>query len=251
MGRVEGKVALITGASSGLGLADAQVLAREGAIVVMTDINTTAGEAAAESIRANGGRASFLPLDVSSEEQWESVIDQVREEHGRLDVLVNNAGMVAMGSPEQCSLESFRKHNSIMSEGVFLGCKIALPLMHETGGGSIINIASIASHLGYPIYYAYSAAKGAVRSMTKAMAVHCLMQGYNIRVNSVHPGGIDTPMVDQTCKELGLESKEQLSPVVGLGQPEDVANVVLFLASDESRWVNGSEIMIDNTLSIQ
>ena len=251
MGRVEGKVALISGASSGLGLADAQVLAREGGTVVMTDINVADGEAAAESIRASGGNASFLALDVTSEQQWQDVIDRIREEHGRLDVLVNNAGFVVMDSPELCTLESFRKHYAIMAEGVFLGCKAAMPLMHETGGGSIINIASIASHLGFPIYFAYIAAKGAVRAMTKSIAVHCQMNGYNIRVNSLHPGGIDTPMVEQTRIDLGLESKEQVSPVVGLGTPEDVANVVLFLASDESRWVNGSEIMIDNALSIQ
>ena len=156
-----------------------------------------------------------------------------------------------MGGPEECSLEAFRKQNSVMSEGVFLGCKYALPLMHESGGGSIINMSSIASHLGYPIFFAYSAAKGAVRSMSKAIAIHCQMNGYNIRVNSVHPGAIDTPMIDQTSSELGIDNKEDLSPVVGLGQPEDVANVVLFLASDESRFVNGTEILIDNALSIQ
>ena len=155
-----------------------------------------------------------------------------------------------MGSPEDCSLDDFRKQNAVMSEGVFLGCKHALPLMNESGGGSIINMSSIASHLGYPIFFAYSAAKGAVRAMTKAIAVHCQMNGYNIRVNSLHPGAIDTPMVDQTSSELGIENKEDLSPV-GLGKPEDVANVVLFLASDESRFVNGTEILIDNTLSIQ
>ena len=250
MGRVDGKVALITGAASGLGSADAAILAREGATVFLTDINETAGEAAAESIRAGGGNAVFMLHDVADEEQWEQVIASIRSEHGRLDVLVNNAGVVIMGSPEDCSLEAFRKQNSIMSEGVFLGCKHALPLMNESGGGSIINMSSIASHLGYPIFFAYSAAKGAVRAMSKAIAVHCQMNGYNIRVNSLHPGAIDTPMIDQTSSELGMENKEDLSPV-GLGQPEDVANVVLFLASDESRFVNGTEIIIDNTLSIQ
>lgn len=251
MGRVDGKVALITGAASGLGLADARVLAREGATVVMTDVNAADGEAAAASVRAAGGRASFVALDVSSETQWRSTIDRVREQHGRLDVLVNNAGLVIMETPEQCSLDTFRRHSAVMSEGVFLGCKTALPLMHQSGGGSIINIASIASHLGFPIYFAYSAAKGAVRSMSKSLAVHCQMNRYNIRVNSVHPGAIDTPMIEQTRADLGLKSKERVSPVVGLGKPEDVAYVVLFLASDESRWVNGTEIIIDNTLSIQ
>jgi 3(or 17)beta-hydroxysteroid dehydrogenase len=250
MGRVEGKVALISGAASGLGAADAAVLAREGATVVLTDIDEATGEATAESIRSAGGNATFLKHDAADEEQWQQVIAGIRKEHGRLDVLVNNAGIVIMASPEDCSLDDFRKQNAVMSEGVFLGCKHALPLMHESGGGSIINMSSIASHLGYPIFFAYSAAKGAVRSMSKAIAVHCQMNGYNIRVNSLHPGAIDTPMVDQTSSELGIENKEDLSPV-GLGQPEDVANVVLFLASDESRFVNGTEILIDNTLSIQ
>ncbi len=250
MGRVEGKVALITGAASGLGAADAEVLAREGATVVLTDIDEGAGEAAAESIRKAGGKATFLVQDAANEERWQQVIATIRKEHGQLDVLVNNAGIVIMGSPEDCSLDDFRKQNAVMSEGVFLGCKHALPLMHESGGGSIINMSSIASHLGYPIFFAYSAAKGAVRAMSKAIAVHCQMNGYNIRVNSLHPGAIDTPMVDQTSSELGIENKEDLSPV-GLGKPEDVANVVLFLASDESRFVNGTEILIDNTLSIQ
>lgn len=250
MGRVDGKVALITGAASGLGRADADVLAREGATVVLTDINEDAGEAAAAAIRKAGGKATFMPLDVADEKQWQEIIASVRKEHGRLDVLVNNAGLVIMGGPEECTLEAFRKQNAVMSEGVFLGCKHALALMHESGGGSIINMSSTASHLGYPIFFAYSAAKGAVRAMSKALAIHCQMSGYQIRVNSLHPGAIDTPMIDQTARELGLDNKEDLSPV-GLGQPEDVANVVLFLASDESRFVNGTEILIDNALTIQ
>ncbi len=251
MGRVDGKVALISGAASGLGAADAAVLAREGATVVLTDIDEATGEATAESIRSAGGNATFLKQDVAVEEQWQQVIATIRKEHGRLDVLVNNAGIVIIGSPEDCTLDAFRKKNAVMSEGVFLGCKHALPLMNESGGGSIINMSSIASHLGYPIYFAYGAAKGAVRSMSKALAVHCQMNGYNIRVNSLHPGAIDTAMVAQSAQELGVENIEDLSPVVGVGQPEDVANVVLFLSSDESRFVNGSEILIDNALSIQ
>ncbi|HSM69322.1 MAG TPA: SDR family oxidoreductase [Xanthomonadales bacterium] len=250
MGRVEGKVALITGAAQGLGLADAKVLAREGAMVVMTDIKDAEGEAAAKAIRETGGKATYLHHDASDEDSWKSLIQGIGEKHGRLDVLVNKAGLVQMAGPEDCTLESFRLHNSVMNEGVFLGCKHAISLMKENGGGSIINMSSIASHLGYPIYFAYSAAKGAVRSMSKAIAVHCQMNGYNIRVNSLHPGAIDTPMIDLTASELGIEDKQNLSPV-GLGQPEDVANVVLFLASDESRFVNGSEILIDNCLSIQ
>ena len=251
MGRVEGKVALITGAAAGLGCADAELLASEGATVIMTDVNEADGEEAAAKIREAGGKASFLRQDVSSEVQWQKVIGHIRAEHGRLDILVNNAGIVIMATPEDCTLEDFRKQNAVMNEGVFLGCKHALPLMNESGGGSIINMSSVASHLGYPIFFAYSAAKGAVRSMTKAIAVHCQMNGYNIRVNSLHPGAIDTPMVEQTTAELGIENKKDISPVVGIGDPRDVANVVLFLASDESRFVNGNEILIDNALSIQ
>lgn len=251
MGRVEGKVALVTGAAAGLGYADARVLAREGATVIMTDINSDGGEASAASIREAGGNATFRRQDVASEQGWQDIIEYIRSEHGRLDILVNNAGLVIMGGPEDCSLESFRKQNAVMNEGVFLGCKHAIALMKDSGGGSIINMSSIASHLGYPIYFGYSAAKGAVRSMTKAIAVHCQMNGYNIRVNSLHPGAIDTPMVQQSAAELGVENTADLSPVVGIGQPEDVANVVLFLASDESRFVNASEILVDNALSVQ
>ena len=250
MGRVDGKIALITGAAQGLGLADAQTLAREGATVVMTDIQDDAGEAGAAAIREVGGDATFVHQDASSEDDWKSVIKDIRDQHGRLDVLVNNAGFVQIAGPEECTLEAFRIHSAVMSEGTFLGCKHALGLMAESGGGSIINMSSTASRLGYPIYFAYSAAKGAVTAMSRAIAIHCQMNGYNIRVNSLHPGAIDTPMVAESAAILGVENKADLSPV-GLGAPEDVANVVLFLASDESRFVNGSEIVIDNALCIQ
>jgi 3(or 17)beta-hydroxysteroid dehydrogenase len=241
---------LITGAAQGLGLADAQVLAGEGAKVVMTDIQDKAGEAAAAAIRDAGGDATYVHQDASSEDDWIDVVKDIRDQHGRLDVLVNNAGFVKMASPEECTLEVFRIHNAVMSEGTFLGCKHAMGLMTESGGGSIINMSSTASKLGYPIYFAYSAAKGAVTAMSRAIAIHCQMNGYNIRVNSLHPGAIDTPMVAEAASFLGVENKADLSPV-GLGAPEDVANVVLFLASDESRFVNGSEIVIDNALCIQ
>lgn len=250
MGRVDGKVALVTGAAQGLGRADAEALAAEGATVVLTDVNDEAGEAAAAGIVANGGAASFRHQDVADEEQWKQTIDAIRADHGRLDVLVNNAGLVIIETPEECTLDTFRLQQSVMTEGTFLGCKYAIPLMTEGGGGSIINMSSLASHLGYPIYFAYSAAKGAIRSMTKSIAIHCQTQGYNIRANSVHPGGIDTPMIDDAAKALGLDDKELLSPV-GLGNPTDVAQTILFLASDESRFINGSEIVIDNAMTIQ
>ena len=251
VGRVENKVALITGGASGLGKADAQLLAREGASVLITDLNADAGARVVETIRGDGGEAEFLPHDVTDADAWENVVNHLDTRHGRLDILVNNAGIVIAETPEQCSLETFRKQNAVMNEAVFVGCKTAIPLMARSGGGSIINMSSIASHMGFPVYFAYTAAKGAVRAMSKSLAVHCQMAGYNIRVNSIHPGAIDTPMIEKTQSDLGLEKKEDVSPVVGIGSPEDVANAVLFLASDESRFINGTEILIDNALSIQ
>jgi 3(or 17)beta-hydroxysteroid dehydrogenase len=248
-GRVAGKIALVTGGASGLGRADAEVLAREGATVVVTDV-AAAGEAVAAGIRAAGGMAFFLQHDVSAADDWARVVGEIRRRCGMLHVLVNNAGIVIPEDPEHCTLASFRRQSAIMTEGVFLGCQAALPLMKDAGAGSVINVCSIASHLGYPAYFAYSATKGAVRSMSKALAVHCQMKGYNVRVNTIHPGAIDTPMLDQSVELFGLKSKAELSPV-GIGRPEDVANAVLFLASDESRFVNGTELLIDNALSIR
>jgi len=255
MGRVSGKVALVTGASSGLGKADAWRLAEEGASVILTDINDEGEELAQEIHKSTGSKTRFYHQDVSSEERWSEVMAAVKKEFGGLDVLVNNAGIAIIATPETTTLQQFRLTNAIMNEGVFLGCKAAIPIMKNRGGGSIINMASTASHLGYPVYFAYSAAKGAVRSMTKALAVHCQNNGYNIRCNSIHAGAIDTPMVRSSFEQLGLgevkpDRKDEAVPV-GVGRPEDVANLVLFLASDESRFINGAELMIDNGLTIQ
>jgi 3(or 17)beta-hydroxysteroid dehydrogenase len=251
MGRVSGKVALITGGASGLGKADAFLLAQEGAKVVITDINEEMGNETAAFIKAEtGSDVLFFTQDVRDEEQWQATIARVEEHFGGLDILVNNAGVVIVATPEQTTLEQFRFANAVMSEGVFLGCKYAIPALRKRGGGSIINMSSIASHLGYPVFFAYSAAKGAVRSMTKSVAVYCQMNRFNIRCNSIHAGSIDTPMVDQASKELGLEPPGD-DDLIGIGKPENVANLVLYLASDESAYVNGAELMIDNALSVQ
>ncbi|MDJ0656420.1 MAG: SDR family oxidoreductase [Xanthomonadales bacterium] len=250
--RVKGKVALITGAASGLGKADALALAEEGATVILTDINEEAGSAAAAEIaEQTGATTAFFQQDVGDENRWNEIISQVESDYGGLHVLVNNAGIVICASPEDTSLEQFQLANRVMSESVFLGCRAAIPLMNKSGGGSIINMSSVASHLGYPVFFAYTAAKGAVRAMTKSIAVHCQWNGYNIRCNSVHPSSIDTPMIDQANKELGIEPPEPGTDPVGIGEPKDVANLVVFLASDESRFINGSEIMLDNCLTIQ
>ena len=197
MARVDGKVALITGGASGLGFADAKALVREGAHVFLTDINEERGNAAAAEL---GDNASYLKQDVSSEDDWKCVLGEIEKQKGGLDILVNNAGVVILSSPEDCSLEDFRFANAVMSEGVFLGCKYALPMLKDGEGGSIINMSSTASHVGYPIFFAYSAAKGAVRSMTKSIAAHCQAQGYKVRCNSVHAGAIETPMVQHLPK---------------------------------------------------
>jgi len=255
MPRVAGKIALVTGASSGLGKADAWRLAEEGATVILTDIDESGATLAEEISKATGQITRFFVHDVSNEQRWKEVIDAVTEEFGGLDVLVNNAGIAFIATPEDTTLEQFKRANAIMSEGVFLGCRAAIPAMKRRGGGSIINMASVASHLGYPVYFAYTAAKGAVRSMTKSIAVHCQMNGYNIRCNSIHAGAIDTPMVRTSFEQLGMEppdpDKQDPNNPVGIGRPEDVANLVLYLASDESRFMNGAELMLDNALSVQ
>lgn len=250
MGRVAGKVALVTGGGSGLGRADCEALAREGAMVVVTDVKIEPAQQVAEEI---GNGAVALALDVASEEAWIEVIAAIEQRFGRLDILVNNAGVVAMADVEEETLERFRWVNAVMSEGVFLGCKYAIPLMNKGGGGSIINMSSTGALLGYPIYLAYSAAKGAVRSMTKSIAVMCQEKGYRIRCNSVHPGAIETPMVQLAEGRLGQEQAipEGVLPHGAKGAPKDVANMVLFLASDESRYVTGGEFVVDNGLVVR
>jgi 3(or 17)beta-hydroxysteroid dehydrogenase len=252
MNRLHGKVAIVTGAASGLGRADAEFLARAGARVLLTDVNTKAGAEVAAALNAErSGCAAFAEHDVRDEQRWTEVVSEAQRRFGALNVLVNNAGVVVVATPETTTLEQFRFANSVMSEGVFLGCRAAIPAIRAAGGGSIINMSSVASHLGYPVFFAYSAAKGAVRAMTKSIAVHCQMNKYHIRCNSVHAGAIETPMVVAANEALGLKMTDYEAAPWGLGKPADVANVVVFLASDESRFINGTEIVIDNALTIQ
>ena len=249
-GRVQGKIALVTGGGSGLGAADCLALAREGATVIVTDVAFDAAQRVAARI---GNGAVAIALDVSSEAAWQAVIADVDQRFGRLDILVNNAGIVQMADCEDVTLEQFRRVNAIMNEGVFLGCKYALPLLKRAENASIINMSSTGALLGYPIFFSYSAAKGAVRSMTKSIAVMCQDKGYRIRCNSVHPGAIETPMVQEAEGRIGTERPVATGvlPAGEKGAPEDVANIVLFLASDESRFINGAEIVIDNALTIR
>ena len=235
MKRVDGKVVLITGAASGLGLADALLLAREGARIVVTDINEVAGRRVAQEC---GG--VFVRHDVSSETDWQRAVNMAIEQYGKLDVLVNNAGIVIAADIETTTLEQYRLINAIHAEGTFLGCKYAVEAM-KAHGGAIINIASITALRGSPQVLAYAAAKGAIRALSQSVAAHCAEKGYPIRCNAVFPGVMATPLVIAVVGEN----------YPGAGQPDDVANMVLFLASDESRFVNGAEFVVDNGASMR
>lgn len=243
MNRVSGKVALITGGASGLGAADARLLAAEGAKVVITDLQADLGGEVAASIPD----ALFLRHDVRDEAQWQDVVAQTIARFGRLDVLVNNAGLVRFGNVEDCDLDIFRLQMQVMVEGCFLGCKSALPHMTKGGGGSVINVASVAALKGISAIPAYSAAKAGVIALTRSVAVHCREQGYGIRVNAIAPGAHDTPMTRQALDQLPQDNAglDQVN-AHGQGRPEDVANLVLFLASEESRQITGTHIVIDN-----
>lgn len=249
-GRVEGKVCLVTGGGSGLGRADTVRLAAEGATVIITDVDM---EGAKETARLAGNTSvEVLQQDVVDEERWSAIITDIVERYGKLNVLVNNAGIVIPGTVETAATEDWRKQQQIMSDGVYFGMKYAIPAMVKNGERcSIINMSSTAGLLGYPVVFAYAAAKGAVRAMTKSAAVHCVQSGYKIRVNSLHPSGIDTPMV----RNLDTGEDAPIAPPetngVGIGEADDVANAVLFLASDESKFINGIEMPIDNTTVVQ
>jgi 3(or 17)beta-hydroxysteroid dehydrogenase len=250
MGRVEGKVALVTGAASGMGRADAILLAAEGASVVVADMNETDGKAVAAAI---GERAVFMRLNVTDEDNWIAVIAATVERFGRLDILVNNAGIIALGNIVDTTLESWRLVNSVNSDGVFLGCKHAIPAMAKSGGGSIINMSSVAAIHGQSFVAAYTASKGAVRALTKNIAMYCKEQKNRIRCNSIHPDGVKTPMVVKVALGKDVATPEDIETVGKFGnmcEPEDIANLVLFLASDESRFVNGAEMLIDNASTI-
>lgn len=250
MGRVEGKVALITGAASGLGAADARLLAREGASVVLTDVNEELGRQTASTIPG----AVFLHHDVRDEARWKSVIADTMEQFGGLDILVNNAGLVQFTSVEDTPLEQYRYINAVMSEGTFLGCKHAIPAMRKTGrGGSIINISSIAALMGIGEIASYTAAKGAIRSLTRSVAVHCYNNNYGIRCNVILPGAHETPMTASAGLALADATSGALDQMNnhGQGSPDGVAAMVVFLAADESRHVTGAEFVIDGGETIR
>lgn len=249
MDRVKGKVAIVTGAASGLGRATALLLAKEGAKVTVSDINEAGGKGVVREIKRGGGDAIFVKHDVTRETDWSRVIEKTIAEFGKLDILVNNAGVMLIKEIERTSLEEWHRLMSVNLDGVFLGTKHAISAMKKTGGGSIVNMSSAAGIIGtVDNTSAYCASKGAVRLFTKAAALECSKAGldYNIRVNSVHPGVIETPMTAPMLKAATLgKNMEQVHPIGYLGKPIDVAYAVLYLASDESRLSTGSELVVD------
>jgi NAD(P)-dependent dehydrogenase (short-subunit alcohol dehydrogenase family) len=252
--RLKNRVALVTGAASGIGRATAETLAREGACVIATDRNEPGVSAVVAGIVKAGHIARALPQDVASETVWVDVIGNIRDHEGALHVLVNNAGIAWAGSILEMSLENWRTQQSVNLEGVFLGIRSAVPLMRDSGGGSIINVSSVAGLRGSATLAGYCATKGGVRLLTKGVALESARSGWNIRVNSVHPGIIDTNIwqtVSPAAMRLDSNSVDPHelavtgTPGGKAGYPEDVANGILFLASAESSYMNGSELVID------
>lgn len=254
MARVAGKVALVTGASLGIGRAAALMLAREGASVVVGDINVDEGRQVVSAIEAQGGKAVFALLDVQKEEDWQAAIALTVSQFGRLDIAVNNAGIAFSGTVESTTLAEWRHVQAINLDGVFLGTQYAIEAMRRhDGGGSIINLSSIEGLIGDPRLAAYNASKGGVRLFTKSSALHCAKNGYRIRVNSIHPGYIWTPMVQRLAQEDPHMHQKliDLHPVGHLGEADDIAYGILYLASDESRFMTGSELVIDGGYTAQ
>ena len=248
MGRVAGKVALITGGASGLGLATARLMAAEGAKVAITDLQRDKGLAAARDI---GPDAIFLEHDVTSEERWQQVVTETEGKFGKLNIVVNSAGIGTEGTIEDTSLVDFRKMMAINVEGVFLDCKHGIAAMKKHNEpSSIVNISSVAGIVSGYQMCAYSASKGAVRLMSKSVALHCARAGYNIRCNSVHPAFISTPMVEAPLAAAGDPEKARkrllrMVPIGRIGEPDDIGDMILYLGSEESTFLTGAEMGVD------
>lgn len=254
--RLQGKIALVTGAASGIGRACAAALAREGAQVVACDVDA----AGLAETAAQGREMVVLPLDVTQEDAWTSVIAEVEARFGALHVLVNNAGVCISAGLMEMTLETWRRQNAVNLDGVFLGVRAALPLMERSGGGAIINISSVAGLKGIRGLAGYCASKGGVRLFTKAAALECAAAGKGVRVNSIHPGAIETPIwvkmqhggslppgSNTVAEEMSATraSAARATPLGFAGAPDDIAEGVVYLASDAARFVTGAELVID------
>jgi NAD(P)-dependent dehydrogenase (short-subunit alcohol dehydrogenase family) len=239
--RLDGRVALVTGAASGIGRATAERLASEGAVAVVTDVQDEAGEKTAAAL---GGDAFFVHLDVTDEAGWQAAVERVLAERDRLDVLVNNAGLGDLAPIEETTLADWERTVAIDQTGVFLGMKSCADALKASGQGSVINISSIfGTSGGFGTSPAYHAAKGAVRTLTKNIALHWATEG--VRVNSVHPGFIRTPILDQAKGTEVWDAMTAMTPMGRLGEPEEIAAAVAYLASDDASFVTGLELYVD------
>lgn len=256
-GRVAGKKALVTGAAQGLGAAQAALLAREGAKVLLTDINLAGAEAQAAAINAECGEGTAFALrhDVTSETDWIAVVEAAGQLLGGLSILVNNAGIGVEGNIEACSFAEWKRAFAVNSDSVFLGCKYAMPLLRESQPASIVNISSIAGLIASEMMPAYNASKASVWMLTKSVALHAARNGWDLRCNSVHPCFVDTPILDGFSKISGkprdvvVGKLARQIPVGRVGEPDEIALGVLYLASDESRFMTGAELKLDGGIS--
>jgi 3(or 17)beta-hydroxysteroid dehydrogenase len=249
--RLENKVVLLSGGVSGIGAATARLVVREGGKAVLADRDQDKGRALANEL---GAASLFVPLEVTDEEAWQKAVAAAVDTFGGLHGLLNAAGVGVRNSIEDCTLEEYRRVNDVNALGTFLGCKAAIAAMKPSGGGSIVNISSVLGLRGAPHAMAYCASKGAVRLLTRHVALHCAQMKYNIRCNSVHPGYIDTPMIaprlaDTIGNMSGRQWLEELHPLGRIGQAGEVANMILFLLSDESSFSTGSEFVCDGGLT--
>ena len=251
MGRLEGKAALISGGAQGQGESEVRLFAKEGAKIVFGDIIDAKGKKVEAEINEAGGVAKYVHLDVTDEKDWNSAAKLLSKLYGKLDILVNNAGIAMAGKNlEEVTSEEWDRIQEVYSKGVFLGVKAALPYMKASGGGSIVNISSMAGIVGVPGIAAYAASKGAVRLLTKSIAVEYGPQ--NIRCNSVHPGYIKTEMISGLlANKEAMSNRLDITPLGIFATARDVALSVLYLASDESRYVTGSELVIDGGITAQ
>ena len=253
MRRLEGKTALVTGAASGIGLQTTIRMLEEGAKVMMTDINEAIGKKEAENL---GNQVEFLKHDITLEDDWIWVLEETIKRFQRLDIIVNSAGIVLIADVEHISMEDWRQVHAVNLDGTFLGCKHGIRVMKEFGAGSIINLSSVSGLIGGFNLAAYNSSKGAVRMLTKSVALHCARSGYGIRCNSVHPTFIETPMLESMIQDAPDPEKARQTlirqvPLKRIGKPDDVAKMIIYLASDESTFVTGTEMVIDGGVVAQ
>jgi NAD(P)-dependent dehydrogenase (short-subunit alcohol dehydrogenase family) len=256
-GRLHGKVALVTGAAGGIGFATARRFVAEGAAVVLADIDGDQLAMQAGQLAAVGRPVTVVAHDVTAEAAWDKLMAETLNRHGRLDVLVNNAGITVRGNAEEASLDDWHRVLAVNLDGVFLGTRKGIEAMKATGG-AIVNVSSMLGLVGNPSSAAYCASKGGVRNFTKAAALHCAAQGYPLRVNSVHPGYVETPMLIGAGESHPSETPDGFKarllsrvPMKRLARPEEIASAILFLASDDASYMTGSELVVDGGVTAQ